>query len=117
LTQAILDWIDPDELPRVGGGEREEYIREEMAVLPPNRPLASLDELRYVLGMTPEIFEQAAPYLTLSGSRINVNAAPEPVLLAIPVVTPELAAQLVRDRDSGILPRDADDLLPKTTRA
>lgn len=111
LTQAILDWIDADDDPRLGGGEREEYLRAGMAVLPPNRPFASIDELRYVLGVTAEIFEEAAPYLTLSGSRINVNAAPEPVLLAIPVITPDVAAQLVRDRDSGVLPRSANELL------
>lgn len=111
LTAAILDWIDEDDDPRVGGGEREDYLRAGMAVLPPNRPFASVEELRYVLGMTPAVFEAAAPYLTLSGSRINVNAAPEAVLLAIPVITPEVAAQLVRDRDSGLLPRNANALL------
>jgi general secretion pathway protein K len=111
LTQSILDWIDEDDDPRVGGGERDEYLRAGMAVLPPNRPFASVEELRYVLGMTAEIFEEAAPYLTLSGTRINVNAAPEAVLLAIPVITPDVAAQLVRDRDSGLLPRNAEALL------
>jgi type II secretory pathway component PulK len=111
LTQAILDWIDEDDDPRLGGGEREEYLRAGMAVLPPNRPFASIEELRYILGMTPQIFEEAAIYLTLSGSRINVNSAPEAVLLAIPVITPDVAAQLVRDRDSGLLPRNAGALL------
>jgi len=111
LTHAILDWIDEDDDPRLGGAEREEYIRAGMAVLPPNRPFASIEELRFVMGMTPEIFEEAAPYLTLSGSRINVNAAPEAVLLAIPVITPEVAAQLVRDRNTGLLPRNSNALL------
>jgi type II secretory pathway component PulK len=111
LTQSILDWIDEDDDPRLGGGERDEYLSAGMAVLPPNRPFSSVGELRYVLGMTARIFEQAAPYLTLSGSRINVNAAPEAVLLAIPVITPEIAAQLVRDRSSGLLPRNAGALL------
>jgi type II secretory pathway component PulK len=111
LTQSILDWIDEDDLPRLAGSERDEYLRAGMAVLPPNRPFASIEELRYVLGMTAEIFEEAAPYLTLSGSRINVNAAPEAVLLAIPVITPAVAAQLVRDRDTGLLPRNAGALL------
>src|SRR5690606_34339777 len=45
ITQAILDWRDEDELPRVGGGEREEYLRAGAAVLPPNRPFATIDEL------------------------------------------------------------------------
>ena len=28
LAQAILDWRDEDELPRINGGEREEYLEE-----------------------------------------------------------------------------------------
>lgn len=116
LTQAILDWRDEDELPRINGGEREEYLRAGLPVLPPNRPFANLDELRFVNGMTPEVFDAAAPYLTLIGSgRINVNAAPEPVLLAIPGMTEGIAGEILRNREGGIFPRDADeftDLVP-----
>ena len=65
LTQAILDWRDDDDLPRVNGGEREEYIEAGAAVLPGNRQFSTIDELRHVLGMTPEIFAQMEPYLTM----------------------------------------------------
>lgn len=120
ITHAILDWRDEDDIPRVGGGERDEYLDENAPVLPRNRPFAEVDELRYVLGMTPEIFERARPYLTLIGSgTINANAAPEPVLLAIPGMTPAAAAELLRRRDSGMVPRNLQqllDLLPAGTR-
>ncbi|MFC1543763.1 general secretion pathway protein GspK [Gemmatimonadota bacterium] len=116
LAQAIADWRDEDDIPRVGGGEQEEYLRSAMVMLPPNRLLTELDELRYVLGMTPEIFEAALPHLTLQNSgRININAAPEPVLLALPGMTPATALEIVRLRESGVYPsgtRELFQLLP-----
>jgi general secretion pathway protein K len=111
LAQAIGDWRDEDELARVGGGEREEYIDAGAPMLPPNRPFAELDELRYVLGMTPELYEAAMPHLTLTSSGdVNVNAASEPVLLALPGMTPGGAQQLLRLRESGIFPRSNAEL-------
>jgi type II secretory pathway component PulK len=111
LTQSILDWRDEDELPRINGAEREQYIEFGAAVLPANRPFANLNELRHVLGMTSELFDQMRPYLTLvSSGRINVNAAPEPVLLALPGFTPVAAASLMRMRQAGQFPRSAQEL-------
>jgi type II secretory pathway component PulK len=111
LAQAILDWRDEDEIPRLDGGEREQYLKERMPVLPANRDFAELDEVRHVMGMTQELYEQASPYLTLIGSgRINVNAAPEPVLLALPGMTPGAAQELIRMRESGYVPRSGNEL-------
>jgi general secretion pathway protein K len=111
LTQAMLDWRDDDDLPRVNGAERDEYLAAGAAVLPPNRPFSDVDELRYVMGMTPELFTAILPYVTVAGSgRINVNAAPEPVLLAIPSFSPAVAAALLRWRDAGEFPRSMTQL-------
>ncbi len=111
LAQAILDWRDEDEIPRINGAEREEYLREGALVLPPNRDFVELDELRHVRGMTPELYVRAAPHLTLLGDgRINVNAAPEPVLLALPGVDRGAAVAILRLRDSGYLPRSVQEL-------
>ena len=121
LAQAILDWRDEDELPRVNGGEREQYLHEHMPMLPPNRDFAELDELRHVMGMTPELYRAARPYLTVIGSGdVNVNAAPEPVLLALPGMTPAAVAELLRLRESGETPRNSNQLraiLPASVRA
>ncbi len=112
LAQAILDWTDADDLPRVGGAERDDYIKAGAPVLPPNRPFGHIDELRYVAGMTPEIFEAAAPYLTLNSSgQVNVNAAPAPVLLALPGMTPPIVEEIERLRDSGVYPVSSQQLL------
>ncbi len=111
LAQAILDWRDEDELPRINGGEREEYLQAEALVLPPNRDFVDVDELRHVRGMTPEIYVLAAPHLTLIGDgEINLNSAPEPVLLALPGMDRGTVTQLLRLRDSGVLPRSDNEL-------
>lgn len=103
LTQAILDWRDEDDIPRLGGAEAEQYIRAGAAVLPSNRPFATVGELRHVMGMTTEILDAARPYLTVSGPPyINVNAAPEPVLLALTWMTPPAAAELIRLQEAGV---------------
>lgn len=111
LTQAILDWRDQDDIPRVNGGESEQYEKARAAVLPANRPFAHPDELRHVLGVTPEIFAAMRPYVTVVGSgRINVNAAPEPVLLAVPSFTPQIVAELLRLRRADQYAGDAGEL-------
>jgi type II secretory pathway component PulK len=111
LAQAILDWRDEDDLPRLNGAEHDQYIEAGAAVLPPNRPFARLHELRFVRGMTPELFELMQPYLTLvSSGRINVNAAPEPVLLALPGFTPAAATAMMQLRQAGRFPRTAQEL-------
>ncbi|CAN5691792.1 hypothetical protein BH23GEM11_BH23GEM11_18810 [soil metagenome] len=113
ITQAILDWRDEDDLPRIGGAERAGYLREGRAVLPTNRGFASIDELRHVMGMTPEILEAARPYLTLipQVARINVNSAPAPVLRALPGVSAAGAEEIIRLREAGFLPARTAEFL------
>jgi type II secretory pathway component PulK len=112
ISQAIVDWRDADELPLLNGGERDQYLEANLPVLPTNRGFADLDELRHVMGMTQEIYEASVPYLTLRGStRINVNAAPEPVLLALPGMTPAAVREIMRLRDAGTFPTSMNQLL------
>jgi type II secretory pathway component PulK len=112
LAQAIADWRDEDDIPRIGGAEQEEYLEAGALMLPSNRYFTDLDELRYVLGMTPEVFDAARPYLILQNSgRINVNAAPEPVLLALPGMTPAAVQEILRFRESGTYPTSTQELL------
>ena len=111
ITQAILDWRDSDELPRINGGEREQYIKEKMPLVPANRPFASIDELRHLMYMTPELFAAMRPFITVVGAgRININAASEQVLMTIPEITPQVASQLVRMRSAGRYPRNIGEI-------
>lgn len=111
LAQAILDFRDEDDLPRVNGGEREQYLDEGLPVLPANRAFAEVEEVRHVMGMTEEIYRRARPFLTvISSGDVNVNAAPLPVLLALPGMTESAASEILRLRESGDTPRSGREL-------
>ncbi len=102
IAQSVMDWRDPDEEHRGRGAERDAYLRLGRPMLPRNGPFQELAELRYVQGVTPDIYERARPYLTLLGTgRVNLNAADRPVLLALPGMTDRAVAVLMRLRAQG----------------
>ncbi len=99
LAQCIMDWRDPDDLHRARGAERDAYLKAGAAALPRNGPFQTLPELLSVQGMTPAIYDRVRPYLTLLGSgQVNLNLADRPVLLALPGITEEAVAVLLRYR-------------------
>jgi general secretion pathway protein K len=113
LAQAIEDWRDRDDLPRSRGAERKEYLAQDRLDLPSNRPFRDVDELRLVEGMTPELFAQVAPYLTTYGSsRINVNAAPEPVLRMIRGIAEPTVTRILAQRSQGGRVQSVAELMP-----
>jgi type II secretory pathway component PulK len=103
LAQAIADWRDQDTLPRALGGEASAYARAGLLVRPTNGSFRDVDDVRDVLGMTPETFDAVRPLLsTLGGNvRVNLNAAPEAVLRTLPGVTEVLLRQILALRTSG----------------
>lgn len=120
-AQAIMDWRDLDDLRRARGAEVEEYIQAGVPMLPANGPFGSVDQLRHVLGVTDDIFERLAPSLTLHGSgRVNLATAPAEVLSALPGISRDLLALLLRARaDGGTLPdiMTLTDQLDEASRA
>jgi general secretion pathway protein K len=108
LAQSIMDWRDADSIPRPSGAERDAYIKAGMLALPTNAPFRDVGDLRDVMGMTPQIYEQAAPYLTTRGSGlVNINTAPVPVLRALPGMTDQTLNLILMMRSQG---RRIDDL-------
>jgi general secretion pathway protein K len=103
LSQAIMDWRDADSIPRPSGAERDAYIKEEMLSLPMNAPFREIEELQDVMGMTPEIYERAKPYLTTHGTTnlVNLNSAPVPVLRALPGMTDVTLNLILQMRSQG----------------
>lgn len=96
-AQSIGDWIDADDLHRARGAEREYYLALPFPYEPRNGPIAGFSELRRVRGLDGRLFDLAVPHLSMEGDgRINLNAAPEPVLAALPGLGPE-ALWVVRD--------------------
>ncbi len=99
LAQCIMDWRDPDDLHRARGAERDAYLKAGAPALPRNGPFQTLPELLSVQGMTRAIYYRVRPYLTLLGSgQVNLNLADRPVLLALPGITEEAVAVLLRFR-------------------
>lgn len=88
LTEAISDFIDRDEQRRLEGAEAEAYRNATPSYLPANQPLASVSELRSVQGMTPDLYQALAPYVTVwpqEGGKINVLTAPLPIIRSLNV--------------------------------
>lgn len=105
LIPALLDWIDRDDDVTSGGAESQHYQRLDPPYMTRNRPLVSLEELRLVEGMTPEIWGKISPYVTVfpreqAGlSKINLNTASAPVLQFLHPDLDETAAQaLIEER-------------------
>lgn len=104
LSQAILDYRDPDAEPVTG--EPPSY--------PKNAPLVALEELRDVPGMSAALFEALRPLAAAvpeSGAvpRVNINTAERDVLLALggdPAVVDALVGR--RAGGDGILGTDDD---------
>jgi general secretion pathway protein K len=65
LGDAIADFRDADNLPRLSGAEEADYRSGGAAWAPKNAPFQSVEELQQVLGMTPQIYARVAPYLTI----------------------------------------------------
>lgn len=102
LAQCIMDWRDADSIPRPSGAERDQYIKAERLALPANGPFRDVEELQDVMGMTPEIYAKAAPYLTTRGNgQINLNTAPVPVLRSLPGMTDATLNQILQLRSQG----------------
>ncbi len=103
IAQSIMDWRDTDELPRVLGGERAEYLREGRLVLPANGTFRRVDDLVHVMGMTPEILAQVRPFLNAYtfSARVNLNSAPEAVLRTLPGISDAIIAQILSMRSGG----------------
>lgn len=102
VAQAILDWRDADALRRAHGAERDDYLRAGSPVLPDDAPFRTVGTLRHVAGMDDALYDAVRPYLTiLGGGKVNVNVAPAPVLRALPGMTEESVAALMRFRRQG----------------
>lgn len=99
LVDALQDWKDPDNVRRRAGAEAEDYRSAGSPYLPANRPLQRVDEITRIAGFTAELAAEIAPLVTVrSSGRIDVNAAPEPVLAAVPGLGPAGAQAIVSRR-------------------
>jgi general secretion pathway protein K len=84
LADAVVDWLDNDETPRVGGAESTFYLSRRFPYKAKNDFFDTVEELRLVRGVTPEVFERIRPFITVySSGKVNINTAPIQVLMAL----------------------------------
>jgi general secretion pathway protein K len=115
LVDAVLDWIDADDVARPHGAERRWYGAETPPRVPANRPLRSVGELLLVRGIDPPTFARLRPFVTVAGEDgVNPNTAPPDVLLAT-WPDPGRVGELLAARERG--PLGCDDLPTCTTRS
>jgi general secretion pathway protein K len=107
FAQSISDWKDADDLHRARGAELDGYLSADAPILPSNGRLRDVREIRWLLGMTPSLYARIAPSLSTVGSgRINLRSASRPVLLALPGMTEEAVAWVLRVRRDAWRPLD-----------
>jgi len=86
ISDAVADWIDADDEPRMNGAESAYYVSLQPSYRPGNRPMRSVSELQAVFGMTREIYQALRPLVTVwpqVPAAINVHTAPLEVLRAL----------------------------------
>ena len=111
LVDKILDWRDSGTLKRLNGAKDPEYRAAGLPYRPRNGPFQSVDELKLVLGMTPELFRRVVPALTVYSGRPSIDpqvATPE-ALRALPGMDAPKVAALIAARGaqpvvSGLTP-------------
>jgi general secretion pathway protein K len=101
LNDAIIDWRDADTLRRPNGAEAPEYTAAGLNYTPANAPFQAVEELKLVLGMTPDLYTRIAPLITIYSAvpGINDQVATRDVLRALPNVNDQLIDEYIARRD------------------
>lgn len=115
LTDALSDWVDPDDEVALNGAEVEEYLKMGRINQPFNRPFYDIEEMRLVRGMND--IEALRPdwrnwFTIWSGGTLDVNEADAELIAVAAEVTAEQASMIpktVRGTD-GI--RNTEDDVP-----
>src|SRR6185295_16428019 len=94
----IIDW-------RTGGdiANFSDYWSKGLHYGPRNGPFQSVDEVKLIPGMTPEVFGHIAPALTVHSHPPSIyrNTATQEILLAVPGMDQQQAEAIVTERRSG----------------
>jgi general secretion pathway protein K len=84
LSDAVLDWLDPDQNVRgASGAEDADYLGMDTPYRAANRAFSDISELLQVKGFDKKTVEQLAPFISAlpaTGVLININTAPAGLL-------------------------------------
>ncbi|MFQ3573790.1 MAG: hypothetical protein SNJ53_04065 [Thermodesulfovibrionales bacterium] len=106
IVDAIMDWKDPDDIPRPKGAESEYYQSLQRPYKAKNAPFESVDELINVKGITKEILYGTSKkngihqYLTVYTkiNRVSIYHSPLEVLMAVTGIDQETATLFMNRR-------------------
>ena len=105
LADRVVDWHSPASLEGEADSQRAAYVAAGRDYGPRHGPFASIEELQMVLGITPALYRQLEPVVTIwSGTASpDLNTAPPLALAAIPGMTPQQqdAIQAARSRNAN----------------
>lgn len=104
LTDQILDWRDGDELVRLNGAERRDYLMAESNFLPTNQPFKNISELQRLMEMNPHIYLKLQPLLTTYSGQSNIDiAAAKPELIEAMGITTQQPHRFFNAASSRLL--------------
>jgi general secretion pathway protein K len=103
IVDAIIDWVDADDIPEAAGAESVYYQGLRPSYRAANAPLQTMREMRLIKGMTPEIVDRLLQYVTIypqeGESRININTADVLVLQSMdPRISQSMAGEIIQSR-------------------
>jgi general secretion pathway protein K len=73
IVGAILDWRDRDDLTHLDGAEDADYVTSGLPWTPRDGAFSSVEELRYVMGITQQLFNDMAPFVTVYSEQAGIN--------------------------------------------
>lgn len=103
MTDALLDWRDADDTPRLLGAERAWYVASRR-LTPRNGPLASDREITLIRGFDSALQERSL--LGVESGRVVLPRAPLAVIAALPGIGEEAIARIAERRLHELWPRD-----------
>lgn len=111
----VIDWRDADDKPEEYGAERSFYDEAKLGFGPRNAAFRSVDDLRWVAGVSAADVRALRPFLTVFNprGRLNTYAALPSIIAALPKVDPATVDAVIAARASPGRSTSAslDDLL------
>ncbi len=103
LADRVVDWRSTPGLTNEADSQRAAYAAAGRDYGPRHGPFATIEEVQMVLGMTPVLYRQIAPVLTIwaGNTSPDPNAAPPLALQAIPGITPQQLATIRAMREKN----------------
>ena len=88
---------------RLNGAKAADYLSAGYNYVPRGGPFQTIDELKLVMGITPELFRQLEPIITVYSQRqaLNIQTAPWAALLSSPGMSVPLAEALIQARNAA----------------